>query len=150
MERSDFKLKRFKLKDKQDVEAEFKAGKEHHKVEFTEAVHPKLFKALQAFNEVFIKQTGLNPNLKNAKVEDVEVQTVNLFDGADERSIMISPIVKWVGGYAHGINSVKMPLSVYHNQTKIDCEPLVQELEDRVYALLFENELAHEQQDLGL
>ena len=80
----------------------------------------------------------------------METGTINLFDGADERSLMITVLCEWKGGYKNSINTVKMLSRVYREQTGIDCEPLIQELEDRVYALLFKNELESEQQGLDM
>ena len=141
MERSEFKLTSFSLKDKQDVKAAYKENGKVIHIEFTEAVHPELYKALIAFDQVAINQTGLKPGVKTSKVESVETRVVNLFEGNEEKSLMITVVIKWNGGYANSINTVKMPLSTYKEYSKIDCEPLVQELEDRVYALLFENEV---------
>jgi len=148
MERNEFILISFSLKDKQDVVASYKHDGKVVKEEFTEAVHPKLYAALMAFGAVAIKQTGLDPGKKTSKVEGVEARTINLFAGNEEPSLMITIIIEWKGGYKNSMNTVKMPLSVYREYSGIDVEPLVAELEDRAFALLIEGEVGHEQAKL--
>lgn len=145
MERNEFHLKSFSLKDKQDIEAEYKHDGKIVKEEFTEAVSVGLFKALEAFDEVVKKRCGIKTDAKTTKVTGIETRKVHLFDGSEESSMMVTVIKEWTGGYKSSENVVKMLLSAWREHSGIDCEPLVEELEDRVFALLFEGEVGHEQ-----
>lgn len=149
MERDDFFLNKFTLKNKQDVTCKYKHDGKMVTEEFTDAVHPALYRAMAAFEKVISKQTGLDPET-NEQVASIEARTVMTFDGVEERSLMITAIIRWKGGFANSINTVKMPLSNYAEATGINIDELVIELENRAYNLLFKGELAHEQPELPL
>lgn len=144
MQREEFFMSKFSLKNRQDVTVKFKNDGKTVTEEFTEAVHPGLYKALTAFDEVVKKQTGLNSD-KNGNVESIESRTVHTFDGSDSRSLMITVVVKWKGGYSNSINTCKMPVDKYSEITGLNVEALILELEDRVFGLLFEGEQAQQE-----
>lgn len=147
MNREDFRLASFRLENKSEVEATFKTNGRVVTEEFTAAVHNDLYAAFVAFDAVFVGLTGMKPNEKG-KVEEVDVRKVHIFEGADERQIMITEVIRWKGGYANSMNTPKMPLSAVQTESKIEVEKLVNILEDEVYSLLFENKLGHDQQKL--
>jgi len=140
MKRELFNLKRFKMKDNQDIELGYKYnGKVYDKVSFSEPVHPDLASKFDRLEGVFTIITGMVADVENAaaKVISIDIRGIYIFEGADNKSFMMSAVVEFQGGVKVNINTPKYSTTMY-------AELFVKEVNDlnmEAFLKNFENEV---------
>ena len=87
MSRELFKLRKFKLKDRQDVEVAFDLNGKEVSEKFTEPVHPHLVDAFAKFKPVFQQITGMDSD--NSEVKEVDLRGVNVQDKGEFTTVIL-------------------------------------------------------------
>jgi len=150
MKRELFKLKMFKLKDNQDVELAYKYnGKNYDKVTFSEPVHPDLSKKFDLLEGVFTIITGIvaDPETVGAKVSDISLRGIHIFDGADNKSFMVHAVLEFQGGVKSNFNAPKYATPMYNelfvkDTNDLNMEAYLKDLENEVFELVSNNKSA--------
>lgn len=144
MKRELFTLKRFKLKENQDIELSYKYnGKMYEKVTWSEPVHPDLSDKFNRLEGVFTIITGIIADAENAaaKVLSIDVRGVYSFEGAENKSFMISAVVEFQGGVKVNINTPKYSTTMYaelfiKETNDLNMEAYLKDLENEVFELV--------------
>ena len=150
MQRDSFRLKKFKLTNKQDVQVAYKhSGRDVKSEEFTAAIHPDLYSVFIWFEKVFFKLTGFEPS-EESNIDSFDLRGINIFSSGDElKSVIVTGVIALKNGYSTNVNTPKVPVEEISNiMQNREIEDQLLRLENEVFDLLENGKLGHVQGEL--
>jgi hypothetical protein len=141
MKRELFKLKKFKLINAQDVEAEFRHDGKVINEKFTEPVHPDLMNVWSLLQIGFTSALGLEGN---AKVAGAVLRGVNLSGDEDKELVILTGVVELTYGLKTNMNTPRMETDLLSSFIDGSVTDVFTALEDEVFQLLNKGKAAQQ------